>query len=73
MRQAGFPDEAISERVGFWHRRLAVRFALDNTRLEGGSVSPEARRRMDDWAEGKLSDDELMSGFSEPNSNIVAA
>ena len=43
MRAADFTPEQIAERVGFWRRHIAVQFAIDNTRLEGGSVSPETR------------------------------
>ena len=62
IRGAGFSDAMIAERVGYWRRRLAVQFAIDNTRLEGGTVSPGTHQRMEDWAEGRITDDELMSG-----------
>jgi hypothetical protein len=45
------------DRNGIAARRKAVDSAIANTRLEGGTVSAETRRLMEEWVTGKLTDD----------------
>ena len=48
-------------------RQKAMDFAIENTRLEGGTVSPEARAIMKKWVDGELSDDEMICYWCESN------
>lgn len=41
-------------------RREAVRFSIASTRLAGQKVIPEMEMLLDRWAEGGVTDDELM-------------
>jgi hypothetical protein len=38
----------------------AAQFAIENTRLEGGTLSPETLALLEDWVSGEISDDELL-------------
>jgi hypothetical protein len=42
-------------------REEAVRWAIANSEIDGRYVSAEAQRLLHEWADGKLSDDELMA------------
>jgi excisionase family DNA binding protein len=50
-------EKAAAERTA---RSSAVRFAVANNAIEGGQVLPETEAMLDDWADGKIDDDELM-------------
>jgi hypothetical protein len=51
------PDEMIK-------RRRAVEFAVENTRIEGGTITPEIKVLMDRWAAGEMTDDDLMAAVT---------
>jgi hypothetical protein len=42
-------------------REEAVRFAIANTEIDGGVVTEETKRILQDWAVGKLTDEELLA------------
>ena len=65
-----------NERDGVAARRKGVDFAIENTRLSGGTVSMEARRLLEEWVTGKLTDDELLAASAlgkRPTKTLPAA
>ena len=41
-----------------------MRFAIANTEIDGGNVTPETKALLDAWAEGDLTDDDLLGASS---------
>ena len=61
------PDPEVSSmttarttRTPFDARRRAVANAVHSTELEGGTVAPETRADMDEFADGHIDSDELV-------------
>lgn len=50
-------EKAAAERAA---RSSAARFAVANNAIEGGQILPETEAMLEDWADGKIDDDELM-------------
>lgn len=50
-------EKASAERAA---RSSAARFAVAKNAVEGGQVLPETEAMLNDWADGKIDDDELM-------------